>query len=177
MSVKRITLICVFFIALTMSNVHSVWATAQLTKIGTSAITTESIKQWSYTSENPVLQGTTGPSAVVTIVIDSQTFTTTADIDGDWTYTPTTLTNGSHQVTISEGTTTMTFTLTISPDTVATESATKGGVTPVATSSGIVYPTTLPQSGMDSTPLMLLGGSCILVGAGMYIQRWAQRTA
>jgi hypothetical protein len=129
--------------------------------------TVNTYTHWWYTAENPALQGTAEANAAVTVTIDDVANDTTADASGNWSLSPTTLTNGDHQVTLASGATSYSFTLTIGssvPETVTSDTtATESGETlPVA--GGL-----LPTVGLTFGGLMLiLGGSYYWATAKRY---------
>jgi len=84
-----------------------------LTYIGTLATNGAKYNHWWYTVANPTLKGTATASTAVTVTIDSVASSVTSDAAGVWTFVPTTLTNGDHQVSLSSGGETIAFTLTI----------------------------------------------------------------
>jgi len=86
----------------------------QITYIGTLATEGKNYSQWWYSGTQPTLKGTGTAGASVEIKIDETTGTTTVGEDGLWSFTPTTtLTEGDHQVTLTSGAETLSFTLTI----------------------------------------------------------------
>jgi hypothetical protein len=151
-------------VSLTLLVVKPVMAQAGtlLTKIGNVSVTAN-YTQWWYTSENPVLQGTAAASSVVDITIDDAANSVTTDANGNWSYSPTTLTNGDHSVTIASTTESYSFTLTIG-STVPADVSTGG----TATDSG----ETLPVAG-GAWPTVMLGvmGAGMLLSGGWYLAR------
>ncbi len=115
---------------------------------------------WWYTKENPTLSGTAGANATVTVDIDGNLYTTTADTLGNWSYTPTTLTTGNHTVTVTSGTETVSFSLEIGSDTSTAGTATS----PTPTTA----PTTLPDSGVGSITVFMILGALVATGVGTY---------
>lgn len=114
--------------------------------------------QWWYTSNNPTLSGTAAANSTVYITIDGQTSSVTASSEGTWTYAPTTLTIGSHSISVVGDGQTISFTLTIG------QSAT----TTTATASA----TTLPASGtFELTVMIMAAGSLLLLGGWKLSQK------
>ena len=74
-----------------------------LTYIGGLNTQSKTYGQWWYSSANPILKGTADPSSTITIGINSLEYTTTADATGNWSYQPTTLDQGEHNVQIKSG--------------------------------------------------------------------------
>lgn len=144
-----------------------VWALAGgiLTNIG-SMETNNSYSHWWYTGQNLVLKGTATASTQVTVTIDSTANNVTADASGNWTFTPTTLTTGDHQLVIASGATSYSFTLTIGSS--VPETATSGGT---ATSEAI------PVTGGLGPTIGLVIGGLVLVLGGSYYMMTAKRYA
>lgn len=141
---KKIGFLFVLFIAffIILGN-KKVEAAFTLTSIGTSTISSQTITTWSYASLRPTFRGTTGPSGSITITIDSVAVLVSADSAGSWVYTPAAdLTVGSHTVSITDGLTTMNFTLSLTAPTTST----------------------LPKTGGISTTIYLITG-----GLGMFL--------
>ena len=150
----------VLFIAL--SFVFSTVARAaalEVTTIG-GVSTGGSLTTWAHEGYNPLLVGTASGSAVVSFDIDSVMASTTSAVDGSWQYQPTSLsTAGSYEVSISSGTESILFTLTVADP--STDSATtKGGET-------VEVPEELPQTGSDDILLILAGGMFLII-TGLY---------
>ncbi len=123
----------------------------QLMTIGSSTVSSQTLSEWWYTSPNPTLTGTAAASSIVTITIDGTPSTVTADASGNWTYQPTLLTTGDHQVTIVGDGQTLTFTIHI-------------GQTVPSTTTTASSSATLPVSGSGTQTLLLLGvGGLVLV--------------
>lgn len=114
--------------------------------------------QWWYTGANPTLSGTAEPSSVVTVVIDSISDTTLAFADGNWSYTPTTLTEGEHTVSITADGETIAFTLNIGQD--------SSELTTTSQSTSSASTQTLPVSGSTETTLFLMFGGLVLMLGG-----------
>lgn len=110
---------------------------------------------WYYTSENPSLSGTAAANSSVTVTIDGTAYPVTVNSTSNWSYVPTTLTNGDRAVVVTGDSQTLSFTLHVGQN-VPTSS------TSTSTSSG----QTLPVSGALENTLMLLGGGAILIVAG-----------
>lgn len=128
--------------------------------IGSATFTPQTLTQFTYSSANPFIMGTAAPGSTVTIIINSQTFTTLADSEGDWEYSPVNLSTGSHTVSITGDGITRSFTLTIG----STTTETKGGT---ATGSA----TTLPVSGGLGYTMVVLGLGGLLVISGVTLAK------
>lgn len=81
--------------------------------------------QFWVSSAKPTFSGVTTPSAAVSGTVGTQTVASTADASGNWSWTPTTDLSGDNQVSITSGSLTSAFTLTIGdlPESIASSSA------------------------------------------------------
>lgn len=119
--------------------------TLSITTPTTSGVVTESA---------PTIKGTAAPGSTITVVIysDPITGTTTADANGNWSFTaPTALADGSHTVTVTEQTT--------------------SGATNTTNKSFTVQTAAVPATGSFETTLLVLAGGLlfILLGAGVAV--------
>lgn len=142
------------------SQVFAQETSFDLTNIGSTDTADKTFNAWTYYGENPVFKGTAPASQGVSIQIDQESFSATADETGSWTWQPTTLTEGSYSVVLSSGEANKSFTLNIQPNQV-TKSSTVSG------SSSTSSAATLPQSGSAGTTLYLVITGVTLVGLGM----------
>lgn len=134
------------------------WASAlTLNTIGASQTTNGNPgTQWWYTGQNPILGGTANPGSTVTITINGATNTATANDQGNWTFTPTTLTTGDHVIAISADGQNINFTLYTGQTQPATTTT---------TSTNSATTQTLPVSGaFETTLLLILGGGLLILG-------------
>lgn len=108
-------------------------------------------KQFWVSSTKPTFSGITTASAAISGTVGSQSVAATADASGNWSWTPVADLSGDNAVTITSGTTTVSFTLTIGalPESIASASA--GTLAP----AGSTLPTTLIFAG--GTTLIALG--------------------
>jgi hypothetical protein len=81
-----------------------------LTGIGALSTGGAVYSEWWYTGENPTLAGTAGESASVTVTVEENSQTVTADGSGNWS-APTATPTGDYSVSISSGGETLSFTL------------------------------------------------------------------
>lgn len=113
-------------------NVTSVFASGfQLKAIGALDVTGAVSKEWWYSNVNPRLSGITTAGSSVTVTIDSVDYSATVDGSGNWTYSPTTLSDGDHTVVVSSSAGSQTFTLHIGANIPATITAPVTSTTPV----------------------------------------------
>lgn len=105
------------------------------------------------TSTKPTFSGITTANATVSGTVGSQAVSATADASGNWSWTPTTALAGDNAVTITSGSTTVSFTLTIGA--VPENIATAGGST------------LAPAGSVNPTLFILIAGS-ILVASGSW---------
>jgi len=151
---KKCLLASLFSLFLFLVVSQQVFASGfQLKTIGSINVTGSTWTEWWYSAANPTFTGTALEGATVTIDIDGTSQTTTAT-SGNWTFTPSTATAGSHSVTISSGGSSVTFTLNIGDVPTNVGSPTQSGM-PVA---GIVD---------QSLLLLLLGGAVFILGIGL----------
>lgn len=142
-----------------------------VTQIGTLETQGATHSEWWYVSENPVLVGTAGENAVVSITIDTLTNSVTANATGEWTYQPTNLTAGDHEIEITSGTEEYSFTLHIEEDVFSeTTNNTTTTTTTTTTSKGGV-PDDLPETGTIEVTIALIAGALILMFTGYKFAR------
>jgi hypothetical protein len=155
-----------FFAALVFSVGVVIAASLAVSSIGGQTVS-GTLTSFETTDTTPTMLGTAGADATVDITIDDLTVAVTANADGNWSYTPTSLTVGDHAVEIASNLETLSFTLTVSDGTSssATESSTttKGGV---STSSG-----ELPQAGTAVNTVLLIAAGMFLMGLGVTAQQ------
>lgn len=151
-------------------------ATLQLTKIGASSTVGQTFRSWLYQGLNPAFEGTTTPDAQVSITLNSANNKVTADTNGNWSFQPTTLIAGQHEVTIGSDGQEIAFTLTIddgssssastSTTTTSTTSASDSSAAGVggasASDSG-----TLPVTGAVSQTMLLVLAGFSIMGLGL----------
>ena len=117
---KYFTVIFLSAILFISTASYSQAATFSLTKIGSLDTQGKQYSQWWYTGSNPKLVGTADASAQVTITIDTQSNTATADASGNWSYISSTLSTGDHKIVLASSTQSYSFTLTIGSNVPAT---------------------------------------------------------
>jgi hypothetical protein len=88
----------------------------QLDAIGSLSTGGQLYSQWWYQGENPIITGKTAANETVEVSVNDQSQTITASDTGTWSFTPTTLTTGSHQVSLTSLGSTISFTLHINQD-------------------------------------------------------------
>src|SRR3989338_97938 len=110
-------------------------------------------KQFWVTSTKPTFTGVTDASAQVTGTVGSESVSATADSSGNWSWTPAADLSGDNSVTITSGSTTVSFILTIGsvPESIATAS---GG--------------TLAPAGTFTPTLAILGFGIFLTSLGFF---------
>ena len=161
---KKILSILFFVLFLAIFTGNAIAASLALNSIGTSPTAGLTFSTWTHEGENPILVGEATSGESVSIKIDDLASSVTADASGEWTYTPTILTVGIYQVTITSGVESISFTLNI------TDSASSAASTVIPTtgaSKGGVEAETLPESGSAEQTLLLLTGGLLLLGFGL----------
>ena len=108
--------------------------------------------QFWVTMARPTFSGITTAGAAVSGTVGSQSISAAADGSGNWSWTPSSDLSGDNAVTVTSGSTTVTFTLTIGqlPANIATSSA--GALAPAGT--------------MGPTAAFIIGGSVLLFIGG-----------
>jgi hypothetical protein len=129
----------------------------QLKSIGGLDVTGSVSKEWWYTSANPTLSGMTTVGSAVTVTIDSVDYPANVDGSGNWSYNPTTLTEGDHVVNLTSPAGSQSFTLHI------------GNVPADVTVP--VQPSTPVVGSTGQTLVLWLGGALVLV-AGIAFLPW-----
>jgi len=127
------------------------------------------------TSNEPAISGTSvaGASIKVSVVPDSQTFTTTADASGNWSVTPgTAIPNGQYELSVvatdpaGNASTATQVALTINPATAAQTAPTPAATgTPAATTTAPAGSSNLAQTG-DNTDAVSVASLLVLLLAG-----------
>jgi hypothetical protein len=156
----RINVVAMVLLGLTVTPAFA--ATLQLYSIGNSVVTGKTFTTFAHTGLNPVFTGSASANTQVNIALNAATNKVTSDDSGAWVFTPTTLVAGVHEVVISSGTETKSFSLTIS-----SASAT---VTPTITPTRAATastPTTLPVSGGEDLTWMMVIGGTLMLGLGL----------
>jgi hypothetical protein len=85
----------------------------QLKAIGALDVTGAVSKEWWYSNANPALSGITTAGSTVTVKIDDVDYQATVDGSGNWSYIPTTLSDGDHSVVLTSSAGSQSFTLHI----------------------------------------------------------------
>lgn len=153
---KFLTPIAVFLLSAFFSftcNVSEVIAgTGLVGQVGGAAFT-QGTKQFWVSSTKPTFSGVTTASSAVSGTVGAQTVAATADASGNWSWASTTDLSGDNAVSITSGSTTVSFTLTI-------------GSLPgnVAIAGG----STLAPAGSINPTLIFLGGGTLLIFFGTF---------
>jgi len=132
------TILILFFSLFTFHlSLYPVLAGSGLVSSIGGATFVQGAKQFWVTSPKPTFSGITTTGASVTGTVGSQTVSATADASGNWSWVPTADLTGDNSVSVTSGSQTTTFTLTIGqlPANIATASA--GGLAP----AGSIFPT------------------------------------
>lgn len=158
--------ICLFFITLLLTfNLSSVFAAGlTLTHIGSLETSGNTYSEWWYTGTEPVLKGTAEASSTVTILVNGEEYTTTADESGNWTFYSESLTEGDHEITLSSGEETYSFTLHLGQ---AVPSDLGSTTTETTASTG----TAVPETGIGQLFALVGGVSAIALGWYFYTSR------
>lgn len=124
LDVKRLALIvlCLFTLTFHFDYVHA--GSGLVSSIGGVTFVQGADQFW-VTAVRPTISGVTTASATVSGTVGSQSVAATADASGNWSWTPTSDLSGDNTVTITSGSTTVAFTLTIGqlPENIASGAA------------------------------------------------------
>jgi hypothetical protein len=118
-----------------------------------------SLKSYTYSNGTFNLVGLASPSASISIVIDDVTQTATADAEGSWSNSVSSLIEGDHQFSLLSGDEELDFVLTIGSTVEATGSEEATGTSE-----------TLPAAGSITTSIIFLALALLSVGLGFAIQ-------
>lgn len=158
---RKILALSIGMFLLSVSVVSAQTSTFAVTSIGTIDTSDGVLSSYTYTSENPVIEGTAEELADVLVVIDGVEDSVTADDVGVWSYSPADLLDGgSYEIEITSGTESESFTLTINATSV-------GGTDEDLTTTKGGEPT-LPDSGIEDYTYILVGVGLVgLLGAAI----------
>lgn len=147
---KRLALVVLCLVFLSSSLAWS--AGFQLKAIGVLDVTGAVSKEWWYTTANPPLSGITTAGSTVTVKIDDVDYQATVDDSGNWSYNPTTLSDGDHSLSLTSSAGSQAFTLHI-------------GSVPANVTAPVQQST--PVAGSAEQSLALWLGAALLLGAGI----------
>jgi hypothetical protein len=136
----------------------------QLTQIGNMNVTGAVSGDWWYTGENPVLSGKAPANDTVTINIDGNSESATADENGNWYYAPSTLTSGDHEIILTSNAGTLVFTLHA------------GQGLPEGVGGGSANTVETPVAGNWELTVLLLTAGIAITGGGLYLQKSRSET-
>jgi len=111
-----------------------------LKSIGSVDTSGRQISHWWYTGAVATMKGEAAAGETVTISIDGTESTATADGEGNWTYVPTALDGGDHEVILTSSGSTISFTLTMGADKVDWDAVNSGGGEALP-AAGVWFPT------------------------------------
>jgi len=131
---KALFLLTLFLVLVLSVSVRA--GTLQLTNIGTVVTGGKMYTEWWYTNVNPRLVGQASPDAEVVVKIGDNEDKVNADGSGIWSFGPTTLDVGDHNVSITSGGENYAFVLHVGSD-VPTQESTDS--VPVTGSNQIAY--------------------------------------
>lgn len=134
----EIVLLIVFLSFASCKNIYA--GGFNLKSIGSIETGGQQISHWWYTSSVPTMTGEAAAGDTITISIDGTEESTTADGDGNWVYSPSALDDGDHEITLTSGGSTISFTLTIGVDNVDWDAVNSGGGETLP-AAGVLFPT------------------------------------
>lgn len=156
-------LVCMVFIIFSTVNlifVSPIFASGfTIDFIGNSSTGGRAISRWWYTSANPKLSGAAVAGSTVNITIDENSSSTTADESGSWSYTPSTLENGDHNIMLENNGSEIKFTLAIGSENIDWNAVGSSGSTD----------SSLPAAGvpLPAAIMLITGGIMFFVGKGI----------
>lgn len=152
---KKITMFFVVFVLSLFFTKTTFAGGFTISSIGGVTTNNKQVSKFWHTSLNPVLRGTALPSANIDITIDGTAVQVAADSAGDWVYTPSGLTAGTHEFKFTSNGSTQNLSLT----TGSMGDASIGGWADASNSalpaSGVAWPTIV---------LLVVGGLSMLIG-------------
>lgn len=118
------------------------------------------ISQWWYSGSAPIFKGEAGAGSSVEIDIDGEKGTAVTDESGNWSYSSPSLSDGDHQIALSNSESKSNFTLTTGVDNVNWDAVNSDSGSEALPAAGIIWP------GL----IVLLTGAGGIVGGGKMIR-------
>ncbi|HPD74044.1 MAG TPA: hypothetical protein P5014_02480 [Patescibacteria group bacterium] len=150
-------LVASFLSTILFSNVFA--ASLSLLKIGALDTGGKSYPEWWYVGTGPVLSGMATPGSDVSVKIGENSYTTTPDASGNWSYSAT-LEKGDYPIEISQSGEKISFTLHMGQDMAATGATQPSDTTPDATA--------VPETGYNQYVAFSFGIGIILLATYFY---------
>ncbi|MBP7785665.1 hypothetical protein KA062_00130 [Patescibacteria group bacterium] len=150
-------LVASFLSTILFSNVFA--ASLSLLKIGALDTGGKSYPEWWYVGTGPVLSGMATPGSDVSVKIGENSYTTTPDASGNWSYSAT-LEKGDYPIEISQSGEKISFTLHMGQDMAATGATQPSDTTPGATA--------VPETGYNQYVAFSFGIGIILLATYFY---------
>ncbi|HNU76262.1 MAG TPA: hypothetical protein PKL88_00925 [bacterium] len=150
-------LVASFLSTILFSNVFA--ASLSLLKIGALDTGGKSYPEWWYVGTGPVLSGMATPGSDVSVKIGENSYTTTPDASGNWSYSAT-LEKGDYPIEISQSGEKISFTLHMGQDMAATGDTQPSDTTPGATA--------VPETGYNQYVAFSFGIGIILLATYFY---------
>lgn len=157
---KSVFASALFIVILSTPLITLLGASLQLTKIGSLDLGGKMYSEWWYTGTFPTFFGTAQEDSEVTIKLNDNSYTATANSSGDWSY-PSGLPAGDHSVVISQGGSQIAFTLHLGQSVPSNLGGTSASSTTEST-------TVVPSTGIDQIAAILFGSGIILLAAYFY---------
>ena len=98
---RKICLFALIGLATLLIPVYSLAATLTLDKIGALSTGGKTYSEWWYTGQNPTLLGKADADVEVTVKVDDKSYVFDSDASGNWSVTPSNLTNGDRKVSVT----------------------------------------------------------------------------
>ena len=138
--INKVKYFCLILILFLFSGNDVLAGGFNLKSIGSVDTSGRQISHWWYTGSMATMKGEAVAGDTITISIDGEEATATADGDGNWTYVPAALDGGDHEIILTSGGSTISFTLTMGASNVDWD-AVGGGDTEALPAAGVFFPT------------------------------------
>ena len=148
----------IFFVILFFSLFVSKFTFAggfTVSSIGGVTTNNKQVGKFWHSSLNPVLRGTALPSANVDISIDGTAIQVAADSSGEWVYTPTGLTAGTHEFVFTSSGSSQKLSLTVGDISGVSVGGWSDASNSALPAAGVAWPTII---------LLIVAGSSMLIG-------------
>lgn len=151
--INKVKFFCLMLILFLFSGNDVLAGGFNLKSIGSVNTSGRQISHWWYTGSVATMNGEAAAGETVTVSINGTEATTTADSEGNWTYVPEALTDGDHEIKLTSGGSTISFTLTMGTENVDWDAVNSGGGETLP-AAGVLFPT---------LGLSMIGGVFVLI--------------
>ena len=151
--INKVKFFCLMLILFLFSGNDVLAGGFNLKSIGSVDTSGRQISHWWYTGSVATMNGEAAAGETVTVSINGTEATTTADSEGNWTYVLEALTDGDHEIKLTSGGSTISFTLTMGTENVDWDAVNSGGGETLP-AAGVLFPT---------LGLSMIGGVFVLI--------------